>query len=207
MKSYHFMFVCFLAGILLLTACASATETTPPADQAETPSGNEGTSPSPYPASNEIYLPVTGSEPTYPSPETGNPVEPYPAVKDEPVFVEPDKVLKFSDLSPLASDKNLVNGPAFIEGSDLIKKESGPAQVELVIYGNLPTPCNQLRVMVSEPNANKQIDIKVYSVSDPEKMCIQVLEPFQTSIPLGDLSSGKYTILLNEEKAVEFSLP
>lgn len=80
-------------------------------------------------------------------------------------------------------------------------------QVELVIYGNLPDPCHQLRVAVLSPDADGQILVNAYSVSDPETMCIQVIEPFQTSIPLADLVSGDYSVILNGVEVAEFTIP
>jgi hypothetical protein len=202
-------FALLVISSLMLIACRSEAENTYPGidEPATSPEGGEAY---PYP-SNELYLPVTGSNPAYPAPESGGQIEPYPGVLDSYPGIDgsgnSELVLDFKDLSPIASDKNLVIGQVFIESSDLIIKESDPVQVEFVIIGNLPTPCHQLRVRVSEPKADRQINIDAYTVTDPEMMCIQVLVPFQANIPLNDLANGKYNVFINGEQEASFELP
>ena len=103
--------------------------------------------------------------------------------------------------------KILQAGTVFIEHSEIILKESDPVQVELVLVGQLPSPCNQLRVVTSEPDEAGHIKIQAYTVSDPEKMCIQVLEPFIAVVPLGEYSEGTFTLSINNEMNGEFKLP
>jgi len=204
----RFILPIFLLILSFLTACASATET--PADAVENPTAlpeNDETQPYPYPSSNEVYLPVTGSEPAYPAPEPSDvAIEPYPGV-EAPILMNPEKALKFSDVLPASEDKKLVTGPAFIESADVDIMESDPSQVQLVVIGNLPTPCHALRMVVSDPDKENKITIKAYSVTDPETMCIQVLEPFSVAVPLKNLTAGKYTVVINDEQVAEFELP
>ena len=204
----RFVIPIILLMLGLLTACASAPET--PADTVEKPTTipeNDETQPYPYPSSNEIYLPVTGSEPAYPAPEPSDgAIEPYPGV-EAPILMNPEKVLKFSDVLPAPEDKKLVSGPAFIESADVDTVESNSSQVQLVVIGNLPTPCHALRMVVSDPDKENKIAINAYSVTDPETMCIQVLEPFSVIVPLKNLEAGKYTVVVNGEQVAEFELP
>jgi hypothetical protein len=44
-------------------------------------------------------------------------------------------------------------------------------------------------------------------VSDPEKMCSQVLNPFTAIIPLGEYTEGTFTLTVNNEINGEFKLP
>ncbi len=104
---------------------------------------------------------------------------------------------------PKPEDGNLTRGVAFIDFKEVLTLESFPLQFMLHLTGSLPTPCNQLRVAVSPPDADKKILIDVYSVSDPDKICIQVIEPFDASIPLGSFPEGKYTIWVNGEMVAE----
>ncbi len=104
---------------------------------------------------------------------------------------------------PQPEDKNLTRGAAFIDTKEILTLESFPLQFMLHLTGSLPTPCNQLRVAVSPPDADKKILIDVYSVSDPDKICTQVIEPFDASIPLGSFPEGKYTIWVNGEMVAE----
>jgi len=70
----------------------------------------------------------------------------------------------------------------------------------------LPTPCDQLRVTITEPDANGEIAVTAYSVSDPGTMCIQTLAPFTTFIPMENLPTGRYTITINGERPTEVEI-
>ena len=67
------------------------------------------------------------------------------------------------------------------------------------ISGALPTPCHNIRVIVSEADDNNNIQVEVYSLSDPNEICIQVLEPFEIIVPLGVYTSGEYQVVVNEK--------
>ena len=107
----------------------------------------------------------------------------------------------------MPDDNNLQAAPAFVEYSEIISKESDPVQVELVLVGSLPSPCHQLRVFNSEPDNTGHIIVQTYSVTDPEKTCAQVLEPFIAVVPLGEYSEGTFTLSINDEMKREFTLP
>lgn len=100
---------------------------------------------------------------------------------------------------PQPGDKNLERGGVFINGKTLVTMESFPPQYMLSIEGDLPTPCNYLRVKVGEPDAQGQIKVEAYSVIDNTMACIQVLSPFIVNIPLGSFTDVSYTVLLNDE--------
>lgn len=105
---------------------------------------------------------------------------------------------------PQQSDTQLKQGSVYLDSSEILTLESYPLQFTLHMKGSLPTPCHQLRVAVQQPNAQNQILIEVYSVVDPDKMCTQVLEPFEVTVPLGSYPAGKYTVLVNGEVIAEF---
>ncbi len=124
--------------------------------------------------------------------------------------VDPEKPVASPGLPPLETpsanpwdpqpgDKFLERGGVFIEGKTLVTMESYPPQYMLSIEGNLPTPCNILRVKVGEPDEQGQIKIEAYSVIDNSMACIQVLSPFIANIPLGSFADVTYTVLLNDE--------
>lgn len=106
--------------------------------------------------------------------------------------------------SPQPDDSNMTRGNVFIEQSDLLIMESYPVQIMLVLKGNLPTPCNQLRVATNPPDEENQIHVDVYSVIDPNQMCAQVLEPFEVNVGLGSFPSGHYSVWINGESIGEF---
>jgi len=77
----------------------------------------------------------------------------------------------------------------------------------LNVAGALPTPCHELRVEISDPDEQNRIYIEVYSVSEPDKICVQVLEPFDESIPLEGFPSGEYSVWVNGEEVGEINPP
>jgi hypothetical protein len=82
--------------------------------------------------------------------------------------------------------------------------ESFPPQFSLALSGELPTPCNQLRVDVMPPDGENKIVVDVYSLVSPDTMCADVIQPFSENIPLGSFPAGHYTIWINGEKVAEF---
>jgi hypothetical protein len=59
-------------------------------------------------------------------------------------------------------------------------------------------------VEIDPPDAENKIFVDVYSVTDPNQVCVQVLKPFEASIDLGTFPSGHYTVWVNGEMAGEF---
>lgn len=105
---------------------------------------------------------------------------------------------------PQQGDDQLKTGNVYIDSSEILTLESFPLQFTLHMKGSLPTPCHKLRVAVQPPDDQNKILVEVYSLVDPDKMCTQVLEPFEINIPLGSYPAGKYTILVNGEVIAEF---
>ena len=67
----------------------------------------------------------------------------------------------------------------------------------LTISGNLPTPCNDLRIDTTLEDG--QINLKIYSLIEPESICAQVLEPFEAALVLENFSKDIFTIMINGE--------
>ncbi len=202
------IFTLLLSGMLFLSACVPETPTEP----IEEPSAPvETEDPNPYPESGEEMVRPTDPTEPYPDPDSETEpaavIDPYPGLDDSALIEDPENLLDLDAVSPVLNDKNFNRGAAFIDSTDIILEESYPVQVKLALTGNLPTPCHQLRVVFSEVDEQGNVEIEVYSVSDPEMMCIQVLEPFEASVPLGEYTQGKYTISINGEPAAEFDLP
>ena len=111
---------------------------------------------------------------------------------------------KSGPFSPQIGDAGLSIGNVYLDSAELLILESYPIQVNLYISGNLPTPCDQLRVKVNDPDSSNRIYIEIYSVSNPDTMCVQVLQPFDTNISLGSFTPGLYKVYLNGEMIGEF---
>jgi len=102
------------------------------------------------------------------------------------------------------ADSNLLRGNAYLDSADLLTLESYPLQFMLALKGDLPTPCNQLRVDVSPPDAENKIQVDVYSLTRPDRVCAQVLKSFEENVSLGSFPSGHYTLWVNGELIAEF---
>jgi hypothetical protein len=87
--------------------------------------------------------------------------------------------------------------PVFVASTQLLVLESFPIQLRLEVRGQLPTPCNEPRWSVQDDGTT--IAVTLWSVSDPATSCIQVLEPFDLSIRLGELATGSRAVTLNGE--------
>lgn len=99
-------------------------------------------------------------------------------------------------LAPTEKDKTLLDGPVYIQ-TKKITVVNGAFALELT--GTLPTPCNMLRVTMDKPTADKRVNLKVYSVSDPTRMCADVIAPLNVRVNLGALPAGTYSFSLNGE--------
>lgn len=162
-----------------------------------------------YPASSQKATPVTvGTLSPYPF------IDPTPSIVNTPTG--PDNTVispvypSPGDFYPppiklLPEDNQMIRGNVFLDGKDLLVLESFPPQFVLHLTGTLPTPCHQLQAEVSGPDEQKDIKVEVYSITDPGKMCIQVLHPFEKDIPLGSFTSGRYSVLVNGEKVGEIN--
>ena len=116
------------------------------------------------------------------------------------------QVIQIDEPSPIPTvlDLNSVRGNVYLDSTELLAKESSPKQFTLVLKGNLPTPCDQLQVKASQPDAENKVTVDVYSVTQPDKMCAQVLEPFEENFSLGSFPAGHYTLWVNGKKVAEF---
>ena len=141
---------------------------------------------------------------------------PYPNDLEEPVVIsrgEDEAVVSSEDSDsmgeagfhwkPKTGDSQLDRGEAFINQSELITMESYPPQFALLISGALPSPCHALRVEVEEPDDEDQVVVNLYSVVDPQEVCVQVLEEFEVNVPLGTPPPGTYLVILNGEEIGE----
>ena len=106
--------------------------------------------------------------------------------------------------APQPEDDNLTRGEAFIHETSLVIRESFPPQISVMLRGDLPTPCNALRIILNPPDEENKIVVEVYSVADPDRICTQVLQPFEESLDLGTYPSGHYTVWVNDALAGEF---
>jgi hypothetical protein len=115
-------------------------------------------------------------------------------VSDTPTTDPPLKIIK--------PDNPLL----FLKSANLVVQGQGSRQIFAAVSGSLPTPCNPLRTDVTEPDSAGNIFVSVYSVSDSNKVCVQVIRDFQIKVDLkmDGIPAGKYTVWVNGEKIGNF---
>ena len=101
------------------------------------------------------------------------------------------------DLQAQPGDQALQTGKVFLDGARVLLVDAPDAPISVLVEGNLPSPCHQLRADVSEQDAQGRILVDVYSVIDPNQMCAQVLQPFTVRVPLPVQDPSQMTVLLN----------
>jgi len=182
---------------VLLAACGTPQAQPTTTDESKSPPAT-GTAPAATPSptmpireDTPVTSPVSGADPgdSPTSNETPRPVDLTP-----------------SPLDPLPDEENMIRGEAFVDSADILLLESNPVQVNLHVEGTLPTPCHLLRANVGEPDENGRIEVELYSLTEPGVMCIQVIQPFDTTISLGTYPAGTYTVYVNGEETGEFTV-
>ncbi|UCH61406.1 MAG: hypothetical protein JSV61_07955 [Anaerolineales bacterium] len=117
---------------------------------------------------------------------------------------QPSGEAPISPLDPIPGEDKMRRGEVVIEKSEVLIMESYPLQVMLSIQGTLSTPCHRLRAKLEKPDGENRIQVEVYSLVDPNEICVQMLEDFETNLPLGSYPDGSYTIWLNGVQVGEF---
>ena len=109
--------------------------------------------------------------------------------------------------APQASDSALMRGEVTIDSASLNVGESQPLQVTLNFAYFQPTPCFQLRVEVSQPDAQNRIDVNAYAVAEKNKACtlMALATPLQATLDLGSFPQGQYSVWLNGKQVGEFA--
>jgi hypothetical protein len=107
---------------------------------------------------------------------------------------------------PADSGGEMGEGVVFVDQAHVILMEGFPVQVVLHISGHLPTPCHTLQWEVSDPDPEGNIHVVMASDADPEQICIQVLDPFEIDIPLGNFTEGAFKVWLNGEQIESYDI-
>ncbi len=133
-------------------------------------------------------------------------VDPDQQIPAAPKELEMRDPLLISPLDPIAGEEDMIAGPVMVKEIESILKESNPVQVLLRVAGDLPTPCHILRATLTHDAGSKRIEIELYSLTEEDLMCIQVIQSFETIIPLGEYSPGDYEVYLNGDLVDEIKL-
>jgi hypothetical protein len=108
--------------------------------------------------------------------------------------------------TPKMDDLNLKQDGVLLTSLDLSERyDLTPIRAEFHILGSMPTTCSQLRIKVNPPNDKYQINIEIYSVSNPLPKCENVFQQIDAVILLGVYSAGKYTVWVNDSYVGDFA--
>lgn len=174
--------ILLLITALMVTACSAGTAEPVSTDQAPAETA--------YPGPKVVGLPTI--TPYYPAPAEGSESEGGAKV--------------INNYKPQTSDSNLNRGNVFLDldKSEIIVMESAPVQVNILLKGDLPDPCHEMRAVPTTDETAKRVDLEVYSLTKKGGACITVLQPFEATISLGSFSGGTYEVFINGEKLGEF---
>jgi hypothetical protein len=196
-----------LAITLLLAACSTSTPA--PSTQAGAPTQKTIASQpggiTAYPApSNQVTQP--GGSTPYPGPSSATAYPSYSPYPEPGASGAGTTVIPISGYEPQPTDSKLTRDVAIVEmaESQLIITDTVTTQAEAVLVGTLPGPCHTLRVVVTPADASNIINIEAYSLVDPKVNCINRIESFKASIPLGNYASGIYTVNVNGSQLGQF---
>lgn len=94
-----------------------------------------------------------------------------------------------------------------VDSVDVVITRSQPVQVNVEVRGNLPDSCTK-RAGVTQDRTGNAFVITITTTRPAGAMCMQVLTPFQESIPLDvtGLKAGPYTVTVNGT-GTTFELP
>jgi hypothetical protein len=103
-------------------------------------------------------------------------------------------------------DGSMMQSKVEIVSASIVMTDSLPRQVSVSLAFRLTTPCNQLRVNISQPDSAKRIHLEVYGVALKDKPCtlMALATPQQANISLGSYSTGQYTVWINGVQMGEF---
>lgn len=179
-----------LASALFLGACAPATMPAPADVFTQMPSPTA--QPRPTEGPKDMTTPDVANDPSGTSQDGSDGSSENP----------PYTVLESAQVVPQPDEAALDHGPVFLDASEIVSLEGvAAAQPALHFTGSLPDPCHALRVNVAAPDASNDIQVDVYSVVlNSDMMCAQVLVPFEVTVPVSDLATGTYRILVNDQE-------
>ncbi len=109
--------------------------------------------------------------------------------------------------APQSGDSSMLRGDIRVESASVRLAESNPPQLILDFAYFQPTPCFQLRVEPLQPDAQNEIKVSAYAVTEKDKACtlMALATPLHASLNLGKVPKGTYSVWLNGEKVGTFS--
>lgn len=106
-------------------------------------------------------------------------------------------------------DQPATPGELYVESVDILIMESFPVQISVLVKGQLPNVCTEIdQIRQGDDLENNAFWIEITTVSSTDDACIEILAPFEESIPLDvyGLPAGTYTVTVNDVMTATFTL-
>ncbi len=110
--------------------------------------------------------------------------------------------------APQPGDSAMMRGDLRIVSVSASAAPSGPKDLILRFDYFQPTPCYSLRVVPGQPDAQTQIQVRAYAVTEKDKACtlMALATPLHAELDLGGYPKGHYSVWLNGAKVGEVDL-
>ncbi|MBI3160427.1 MAG: hypothetical protein HYZ26_12590 [Chloroflexi bacterium] len=138
------------------------------------------------------------------------PEQPADATPAPDTPVMPDQNGSPTDPGPIApTEPGDVVGRVYLNSASLIVMESYPVQVNVLLQGDLPTPCHRFGYTLTELEDEPGFSLELYATAKADDVCVQMLQPFEESIrlPLEGKPDGAYKVYVDGELIGEFNYP
>lgn len=125
----------------------------------------------------------------------------------EPTLVvddSPKEEVELPPYFPQFGDSELTKGSAIISSVYVIFSGTDPNEVLVHMSGYLPTPCHELRIIIPEPNEEGDIFMEIYSLTQSNQLCEQVLRAYDITVNLGTYPTGSYWVWVNGGRTGNF---
>jgi hypothetical protein len=88
--------------------------------------------------------------------------------------------------------------------SEIVVMESYPMQVDIIVRGDVPSPCHDIQWEIAEPNEDNEIHIDVWSFVSSDATCAALLDSFEEKFRVGEFKEYGYSIWVNGMQVGEF---
>lgn len=105
--------------------------------------------------------------------------------------------------APQPGDERLTRGWLNVRSAEIVKNPGARVPYRLVVRGEMPTTCHSWRAVVRGPAAEPRFDVEMYSLVDPQVICIQMVGEFEGEIELPTPPPGRYEVRINGQRVAE----
>lgn len=113
---------------------------------------------------------------------------------------------------PLSGSSDTLACDVYLDKIDVVVSSYDPSLYLLQLTGEFSNTCQDLQVFTTLPDADNIIQATFGATGMPRpqgetKRVTVELKPFYISVPLREVTKGKYKIVVNKEQSYDFELP